>query len=92
MPVCVPIKDLKDTARFSRLVEEAAGPITVTKNGYDAFVVMRSADYDQMVSERDSAARQKLLDRIAVAETEIAEGRYADYDTATHDLRTRYGL
>ena len=92
MPVCVPIKDLKDTARFSRLVEEASGPITVTKNGYDAFVVMRSSDYDRMLSERNEIAKKELLDRLAVAEREIAAGEYTDYEAATSRLRARYGL
>lgn len=92
MPVCVPIKDLKDTAKFARTVEEAAGPVTVTKNGYDAFVVMRSADYDAMVNGREEAAKQKLLARIAIAEREKAEGKYTDYDVATKKLREKYGL
>lgn len=48
MPVCVPIKDMRDTAKFSELVESTPGPITVTKNGYSKFVVMRSVDYDRM--------------------------------------------
>jgi len=30
MPVCVPIKDMRDTAKFSELVESTPGPITVT--------------------------------------------------------------
>lgn len=92
MPICVPIKDLKDTAKFARTVEEASGPITVTRNGYDAFVVMRSADYDAMLNGREEAAKKKLLDRIALAEREKAEGKYMDYDTATKKLRARYGL
>ena len=92
MPVCVPIKDLKDTAKFAKTVEEAAGPVTVTRNGYDAFVVMRSADYDALLASRDEAARQKLLDRIAIADCEIAEGRYVDGPTALAELKARYGL
>ena len=92
MPVCVPIKDMKDTARFSRLVEEADGPITVTKNGYDAFVVMRSSDYDRMVSNRNEAAKRELLDRLAIAEREISEAKFTDYDTATGKLKAKYGL
>ena len=92
MPTCVPIKDLKDTAKFARTVEEAAGPVVVTRNGYDAFVVMRSADYDRMLSDRDEAARCKLLERIALAEREIAEGKFVDYGAATRDLRAKYGL
>ena len=89
MPICVPIKDLKDTAKFAKLVEEAPGPITVTRNGYDAFVVMRSEDYDALLR---SSPRQRLLDRIAVAEKEKDDGRYWDYGEATDDLRTRYGI
>ena len=92
MPICVPIKDMKDTAKFARLVEEANGPVTVTKNGYDAFVVMRSADYDRLTNRDMEGAKQKLLDRIALAEQEIAEGKYVDYEVATKELRAKYGL
>ena len=92
MPVCVPIKDLKDTARFSKLVEESAGPITVTKNGYDAFVVMRSADYDRLANRNLEETKQSLLDRIALAEREKAEGGYTDGPAAMAELRERYGL
>ena len=92
MPVCVPIKDLKDTAKFSRLVEEADGPITVTKNGYDAFVVMRSSDYDRMVSDRDAETRRKLLERVALAELEIAEGRYEDGPSVLAEMRAKHGV
>ncbi len=92
MPICVPIKDMKDTAKFARLVEEANGPVTVTKNGYDAFVVMRSADYDRLVNRDEEAAKQKLLDRIAIAEQEIAEGKFVDYDASMKQLRAKYGL
>ena len=92
MPVCVPIKEMKDTAKFARLVEEANGPVTVTRNGYDAFVVMRSSDYDRLLRDRDEAARQRLLDRIAQAEREIAEGKLVDGPTAMAELRAKYGL
>lgn len=92
MPVCVPIKDMKDTAKFARMVEESSGPVTVTRNGYDAFVVMRSADYDSMLNGREEAAKQKLLARIALAEKEKAEGKYTDGPAAFAELRARYGL
>ena len=92
MPVCVPIKDLKDTAKFAKLVEESSGPITVTKNGYDAFVVMRSADYDRLASSHEEEAKQKLLARMAIAERELAEGRFVDGPTAMAELRAKYGL
>ena len=92
MPICVPIKDMKDTAKFSRLVEEADGPITVTKNGYDAFVVMRSADYDHLVNREREEAKQRLLDRIAIAEHEKAEGKWVDGRSTFAELRKQYGM
>ena len=92
MPICVPIKDMKDTAKFARLVEEASGPVTVTRNGYDAFVVMRSADYDALLHGCEEAAKRKLLERIELAEQEKAEGKYEDYDVATRKLKEKYGL
>ena len=92
MPICVPIKDMKDTAKFARLVEEASGPVTVTKNGYDAFVVLRSADYDRLANRDHEAAKQKLLERIAIAEREKAEGKWVDGPTAMAELRERYGI
>ena len=39
MPVCVPIKDMRDTAKFSELVETTTGPVTVTKNGYSKILL-----------------------------------------------------
>ena len=48
MAVCVPVRDMKDTAAFAKLVKESPEPITVTKNGYSEFVVMRSEDYDMI--------------------------------------------
>lgn len=58
MPKTVPIRDLKDTAAFAKMVESSDVPVTVTRNGYDAFVVMRSSDYDAMQEE---LAKAKLM-------------------------------
>lgn len=89
MAFCVPIKDMKDTSRFSRMVEESFGPVTVTKNGYDTFVVMKSADYAAMQEE---LAKARLLARIAQAENEYATGSYADGKEFTAAMRAKYGL
>jgi len=45
MPICIPIKDLRDTAAFDAMVESSPTPITVTKNGYDRFVCVKSSDF-----------------------------------------------
>lgn len=89
MPICVPIKDMRDTAKFSELVESSAGPVTVTKNGYSKFVVMRSEDYDLMAQER---ARAQLMARVAVAERERVAGQGRDALDALSELEAKYGL
>lgn len=89
MPVCVPIKDMRDTAGFTALVESAAGPVTVTKNGYSKFVVMRSDDYDAMSQE---LAKTRLMARAALAEHERAQGTSADAFASLDDIEAKYGL
>lgn len=89
MPVCVPVKDLRDTASFVDLVRTSPEPITVTKNGYDEFVCMRSADYRNL--ER-AKARADLLARIAIAERERAQGQGVDAFEDINSARAAYGL
>lgn len=89
MPTCVPIKDLRDTAAFDQLVETSPSPVTVTKNGYDRFVCVRSADYERL---KQADARARLLERIVVAERERSEGLSTDAYEATATLREKYGL
>lgn len=89
MPTCVPIKDLRDTAAFSELVEKSAEPITVTKNGYDQFVVIRSSDYDEL---RDLQAKARIMERMLVAERERATNAHVDAKESIASLRSRYGL
>lgn len=89
MAFCVPIKDMKDTAAFSRTVEESFGPVTVTKNGYDAFVVMKSADYQALQEE---LAKARLLARIAQAEHEYAMDEHAAGEEFISAMRAKYDL
>ena len=89
MPICVPIKDLRDTAKFSELVETSPAPVTVTKNGYSQFVVMRSEDYDALIEEQ---ARARLLARIALAEHERAADESRDAFASLEALEAKYGL
>ena len=89
MPVCVPIKDMKDTAAFARRIDEAAGPVTVTRNGYDAFLVMRTDDYEAMQEELAAA---RLMARIAQAENEYATGQFSSSSDFVKAIRAKYGL
>lgn len=89
MPVCVPVKDMRDTARFAELVETSAGPVTVTKNGYSKFVVMRSEDYDRMEA---TLARAHLLERMAIAESERRDGTARSALDSLAEIEAKYGL
>ena len=89
MTTCVPIKELKNTAEFSRLVEESSNPIVVTKNGYESFVAMTTQAYEALKLE---AARAKLYQSIDRAEQDIAAGRTVEAHAAIADMRVRYGL
>ena len=48
MTVCVPIKDLKNTATFSKLVESSPDPVIVTRNGRESFAVMTVEELDAL--------------------------------------------
>lgn len=89
MAVCVPVRDMKDTAAFAKLVRESPEPVTVTKNGYSEFVVMRSEDYDLM---REEVAKAHLLRVVADADASYAKGEYVDGSQYVAELRKTYGL
>lgn len=89
MTTCVPIKELKDTAKFSAMVEESEEPITVTKNGYGAFVVMRLDEYDRL---QEQAAESQLMARIALAQNEYDEGRFVEGFDFFDEMVVKYGL
>ena len=61
MPTCVPVKALRDTAAFVELVRAAPEPVTVTKNGYDEFMCVRSADYRQLDPPQVSVAQRPII-------------------------------
>ncbi len=89
MPICVPIKDLRDTAAFDEMVATSVSPITVTKNGYDRFVCVKSSDFSRW---EQADARARLLERIMLAERERINGKHEDAFEITDSLREKYGL
>ena len=88
MAVCVPVRDMKDTARFTTLVE-AEREVTVTKNGYDAIHCLSDSQYRLI---QDEIAKAKLLSRIMLAEQEIGSGAWEDATAFTASIRCEYGL
>lgn len=89
MSLCVPIKDLRDTAAFDEMVATSPTPIIVTKNGYDRFVCVKSSDFSRW---EQAEARARLLERIMISEHERTEGKSVDAFEATEALRDKYGL
>lgn len=89
MATCVPISDLKDTAAFSRKVEEAGEPVVVTKNGYEKFVVL---DAELFRDYRPMTAEEKLERKLEEAERDVRRGNVRDMCTGLRDLRAKYGL
>ena len=89
MPVCVPIRDMKNTAEFSKTVEDAAEPVIVTRNGREAFAVMTVEQLDAL---RMEAARAELYQRVIEAEQDVAAGRLAEARASQRAVRERYGL
>lgn len=80
MPACVPIKELRDTATFLKLVEsESPKPVIVTKNGYDEFVVLSSAEYDRLCTRAEMAAHYEAL---LTSEVQVQKGETMPIDDA----------
>lgn len=87
MPICVPVKDMRDTASFLKLVKGSAQPVVVTKNGYDECVVMTSEEYDYLVAAEE---RSRLY--LSLLEAEVKSVRTGDQPASSviSELRARY--
>lgn len=88
MTICVPVRDMKSTAEFTALVEREHD-VTVTKNGYSAIHCLSDAQYRLM---QDQVAKAQLLSRMMLAERELEEEDYVDYDSFAASLREEYDL
>ena len=73
---------------FTALVESERD-VTVTKNGYEAMHCISSDQYRLMQEE---IAKAKLLSRTMLAEDEISQGDYSDYDSFATAIRDKYDL
>ena len=65
MPTCVPVRDMKNTAAFTALVERERD-VTVTRNGYSAMHCLSEEEYQ---AQQDEVARARLLSYMMRAET-----------------------
>ena len=89
MPVAVPVRDLKDTAKFCQTVHESDGPIVVTRNGYDEFFVLTPELYHEYEM---ALRRQALYEAVDAAEERISAGKGMSAHGALAEIRQRHGL
>lgn len=89
MAICVPVRELKNTSAFTRTVQDADGPVYVTKNGTAAFVSLSTEAFEALEQE---AARSHLYAAIDRAESDIEAGRVRNGHKVIAELRERYGL
>ena len=89
MSICVPIKELKDTASFTNKVQSASGPVIVTKNGHEAFVSMSMEAFESLKLE---AARARLYQAVDRAECDIKNGYVTPAAETISQLKNRNGI
>lgn len=88
MPVLAPIRDMKNTSDFAKLVKENV-VVTITKNGYSEYYCISKQKRE---AELEEIAKAKLLSRIMLAEEEINNINYEDYDTFSAKIKEEYGI
>ena len=85
----VPVKDLKDTTRISRLCRESGEPVHVTKNGYPDMVIMSTETYEEL----ERAAKTGRIGAMVQEGIDAVErGECRDAAEAVASIRSRYGL
>lgn len=80
----LPIKELRNTTKISRICHENDAPIFVTKNGYGDMVLMSMETYERYL------ARVELFSMISEGETDVREGNLIDSDTVFKNLRKEF--
>lgn len=85
----IPVKDLKDTTRISRLCRESGEPVHVTKNGYPDMVIMSTETYEGL--ER-AAKTGRIVSMVQEGIDAVERGECRDAAEAVASIRSRYGL
>lgn len=85
----VPVKELKDTARISRICHETDGPIHVTKNGYPDMVLLSAEAYDEL---EKAALRGRVVTMVQEGIEAVERGECRDAFEAVASIRSKYGL
>ena len=86
MPEIVPIRELENTERISLMCRESDEPVFISENGCVDMVIMSIHVYEETLG------RQNVYDKLAVAKTEIEQGKTRDAMASLAALREKYGV
>lgn len=82
----LPIKELRDTNKISKLCNESDEPIYITKNGYGDMVVMSAKTYEETVK------RIRMYEELLIGIKEADSGKVVKNQRVLKDLKEKYGL
>ncbi|RRF88929.1 MAG: type II toxin-antitoxin system Phd/YefM family antitoxin [Coriobacteriaceae bacterium] len=85
----IPVKELKDTARVSKLCHETGEPVHVTKNGCPDMVIMSTETYESLA---EAAETGKIVSLVQEGIDAVEHGECQDAFGAVAALRSKYGL
>lgn len=86
MPQIIPIKELKNISKISKLCHVSEEPIYITKNGYGDMVIMSVEMYENTMK------RLKMYHDLDLSERQIENGQTKDARESLSNLREKYAL
>lgn len=86
MSVIVPIKNMKDTSKFSSFCKKTKEPVFVTKNGYGDMVVMNIDLYEKTLKNME--IQKKIIEGL----NDVKNGNVIDGKKALKNIRNKYRI
>ena len=84
MPQIIPIRDLRDTIKVSKMCNAVNEPIFVTKNGYGDMVIMSMTTYEEQL------ARINVYNKVMEAKESVSKGEYSDGKDVMARIKAEY--
>lgn len=85
----VPVKELKDAAKISKLCHETGEPVHITKNGYPDMVVLSAETYEEL---EKAAQNGRVVALVQEGIEAVNRGECRDAFEAVASIRSKYGL
>lgn len=84
MSIIVPVTEMRDTNKFSKICRESKEPVFVTKNGYGDFVCMNMELYEETMGKID--VQKKIYEGL----NEMKAGKVIDGPSFLKDFMEKY--